>query len=95
MRSKEGPGEGKSGPDRLRSRRTPTSARRGAEPALLRVEPVALMEGGSALLKFDLPPGSYATVVLREYMKPGAREGGLRGPEAARPIIRDLIDQNR
>lgn len=53
-------------------------------PALLRVEPVALMEGGSALLKFDLPPGSYATVVLREYMKPGAREGGGGGP---RPLV--------
>jgi len=39
-------------------------------PALLRVDPVVRVEvGGSALLKFDLPAGSYATVVLREYMK--------------------------
>ena len=39
--------------------------------ALLRVDPVVVVEeeGSSALLKFDLPPGSYATVVLREYMK--------------------------
>jgi len=39
-------------------------------PALLRFDPVVVVEGGgSALLKFDLPAGSYATVVLREYMK--------------------------
>jgi len=39
-------------------------------PALLRVDPVVKMEGGgSALLNFELPAGSYATVVLREYMK--------------------------
>jgi len=38
--------------------------------ALLRVDPVVMVEeGGSALLNFDLPAGSYATVVLREYMK--------------------------
>ncbi|UEC42018.1 MAG: putative tRNA pseudouridine synthase D [Methanothrix sp.] len=46
-------------------------------PALLRVEPRAEIEGGACvLLKFDLPAGSYATVVLREYMKP-TEEGGL------------------
>jgi len=44
-------------------------------PALLRVDPVWKAEGaGSALLKFDLPAGSYATVVLREYMKTGQDE---------------------
>jgi tRNA pseudouridine13 synthase len=44
-------------------------------PALLRVDPVVeVEEGGSALLKFDLPPGSYATVVLREFMKSGVGE---------------------
>ncbi len=41
-------------------------------PALLRVDPIVEMEeGGSALLKYELPAGSYATVVLREYMKTG------------------------
>ncbi|MDF0590121.1 tRNA pseudouridine(13) synthase TruD [Candidatus Methanocrinis natronophilus] len=46
-------------------------------PALLRVEPIAQIEGGACvLLNFDLPAGSYATVVLREYMKP-AEGGGL------------------
>ena len=54
-------------------------------PALLRVEPVALMEEGSALLKFDLPPGSYATVVLREYMKAGTGEGGGGAPRPQVP----------
>lgn len=39
-------------------------------PALLRFDPAwELEDGGSALIKFDLPAGSYATVVLREYMK--------------------------
>lgn len=39
-------------------------------PALLRVDPVVKVEEeGSALLNFELPAGSYATVVLREYMK--------------------------
>jgi len=39
--------------------------------ALLKVEPSCeIEEDESALLKFSLPPGSYATVVLREYMKP-------------------------
>jgi tRNA pseudouridine13 synthase len=42
-------------------------------PALLKVKPEAVVEAGSALLKFDLPAGSYATVVLREYMK--SKEG--------------------
>jgi len=47
-------------------------------PALLRVEPAAEIEGGACvLLNFDLPAGSYATVVLREYMKP-TEGGGLR-----------------
>ncbi len=45
-------------------------------PALLRADPVVVMEGrGSALLKFELPAGSYATVVLREYMKSEEGEG--------------------
>jgi tRNA pseudouridine13 synthase len=39
-------------------------------PAILRVDPVVKVEvDGSALLNFELPAGSYATVVLREYMK--------------------------
>jgi tRNA pseudouridine13 synthase len=44
-------------------------------PALLRVDPIVeVEEGGSVLLKFDLPAGSYATVVLREFMKSGVGE---------------------
>ncbi len=44
-------------------------------PALLKLDPVVEMEEeGSALIKFDLPAGSYATVVLREYMKSGVGE---------------------
>jgi tRNA pseudouridine13 synthase len=39
--------------------------------ALLRVSPVYMLEEGSALLEFFLPSGSYATVVLREYVKSG------------------------
>ena len=47
-------------------------------PALLRLDPVVeIEEGGSALIKFDLPAGSYATVVLREYMKSGEGEEAL------------------
>jgi len=42
-------------------------------PALLKVKPEVVVEAGSALLRFDLPAGSYATVVLREYMK--SKEG--------------------
>jgi tRNA pseudouridine13 synthase len=37
--------------------------------ALLRCEIVAYVEDDVAELQFFLPPGSYATVVLREYMK--------------------------
>ncbi|MGB3944641.1 MAG: tRNA pseudouridine(13) synthase TruD [Methanothrix sp.] len=56
-------------------------------PALLRVEPAAQIEGGACvLLNFDLPAGSYATVVLREYMKQaegvGLREGVSNAPSS-------------
>ena len=37
--------------------------------AMLRVDPEIRVEGSSAELDFSLPAGSYATVVLREYMK--------------------------
>ncbi len=37
--------------------------------ALLRVSPEIRVEGRSAMLDFFLPAGSYATVLLREYMK--------------------------
>lgn len=53
-------------------------------PALLRVEPAAEVEDGCVLLNFDLPAGSYATVVLREYMKP-TEGGGLREGMSAVP----------
>ncbi len=43
---------------------------RGARrAALLRVNPEIRVEGNSAALDFFLPRGSYATVLLREYMK--------------------------
>jgi len=37
--------------------------------ALCPVDPKIRVEGDSAQLEFILPKGSYATVVLREYMK--------------------------
>lgn len=40
--------------------------------ALLRVSPQVKVEGRCAELEFFLPAGSYATVVLREYMKSGS-----------------------
>lgn len=40
--------------------------------ALLRVSPQVKVEGKCAELEFFLPAGSYATVVLREYMKSGS-----------------------
>lgn len=39
--------------------------------ALLQVAPSVIVDGNTALLEFFLPKGSYATVVLREYMKTG------------------------
>jgi tRNA pseudouridine13 synthase len=39
--------------------------------ALVRVAPSVKLEGDCATLEFFLPAGSYATVVLREYMKTG------------------------
>ncbi|WP_369424978.1 tRNA pseudouridine(13) synthase TruD, partial [Methanothrix sp.] len=38
-------------------------------PALLAVDPRVDLLEGNACIQFSLPPGSYATVVLREYMK--------------------------
>lgn len=50
----------------------PDLGSRGARrPALLPVAPSAKIEGNCAELEFFLPKGSYATVVLREYMKTG------------------------
>ncbi len=40
--------------------------------ALLRVSPAANVKGECAEVEFFLPAGSYATVVLREYMKSGS-----------------------
>lgn len=39
--------------------------------ALLQVAPSVVVDGNCAELEFSLPKGSYATVVLREYMKTG------------------------
>jgi tRNA pseudouridine13 synthase len=41
-------------------------------PALVHVAPRVKIEGRCAMLEFFLPSGSYATVVLREYMKTGS-----------------------
>ncbi|HWQ20494.1 MAG TPA: tRNA pseudouridine(13) synthase TruD [Methanotrichaceae archaeon] len=50
----------------------PDLGSRGARrAALLRVSPEHSVQGDQAVLKFFLPAGSYATVVLREYMKSG------------------------
>lgn len=59
-------------------------------PALLRVEPFAQIEGGACvLLNFDLPAGSYATVVLREYIKP--TEGGGLGEGVSKYPSSDIL----
>jgi tRNA pseudouridine13 synthase len=51
----------------------PDLGSRGARrTALLGVSPESLVQGDQAVLKFFLPAGSYATVVLREYMKSGS-----------------------
>lgn len=48
----------------------PDLGSRGARrPALLPVDPRVDLVEESACIQFSLPPGSYATVVLREYMK--------------------------
>lgn len=48
----------------------PDLGSRGARrPALLHVDPGVDLGEESACIQFSLPPGSYATVVLREYMK--------------------------
>lgn len=48
----------------------PDLGSRGARrPALLAVDPRVDLLEGNACIQFSLPPGSYATVVLREYMK--------------------------
>jgi len=50
----------------------PDLGSRGARrAALLRASPQHSVQDGQAVLKFFLPAGSYATVVLREYMKSG------------------------
>ncbi len=50
----------------------PSLGSRGARrTAILSVSPKYSVEEGSALLEFFLPAGSYATVILREYMKSG------------------------
>lgn len=51
----------------------PDLGSRGARrPALLRTSPTIKVERSCTELEFALPPGSYATVVLREYMKTGS-----------------------
>lgn len=51
-------------------------SRGAARPALLRCNITADVERDVAELQFFLPPGSYATVVLREYMKMDAATAG-------------------
>ena len=54
--------------------RTPELASRGAwRPVLLPLPPIALAAEGTGLLfQFALPKGAYATILLREFLKPGA-----------------------
>jgi tRNA pseudouridine13 synthase len=60
------------GQENFRVPANPGLGSRGARrTALLSVLPRHSIEGDSALLEFFLPAGSYATVVLREYMKSG------------------------
>lgn len=48
----------------------PDLGSRGARrPALLQVDPRIDLDDESVCIQFSLPPGSYATVLLREYMK--------------------------
>jgi tRNA pseudouridine13 synthase len=47
------------------------SSRGSRRVALIRVSPQILVEGNTAEFEFYLPSGSYATVLLREYMKNG------------------------
>lgn len=57
-------------PEDFRVEANPDLGSRGARrSALLRVSPEIRVEGESAVLDFFLPAGSYATVLLREYMK--------------------------
>jgi tRNA pseudouridine13 synthase len=49
--------------------KTDLGSRGARRPALLEVIPSVNVEGGCANLQFFLPSGSYATVVLREYLK--------------------------
>jgi tRNA pseudouridine13 synthase len=57
-------------PEDFRIPANPDLGSRGARRvALLKVSPQVRVEEGAAELEFFLPAGSYATVVLREYMK--------------------------
>ena len=51
--------------------------------ALCPVDPKIRVEGDSAQLEFVLPKGSYATVVLREYMK---GQAGSKGEDEAEDL---------
>ncbi len=58
------------GPENFRVQANPDLGSRGARrTAILKVSPSVKVEEGCAKLQFFLPAGSYATVVLREYMK--------------------------
>lgn len=60
-------------PESFRVKDSPELGSRGTRRAvLLRVSPQVQVSGDCARLEFSLPPGSYATVVLREYMKSGS-----------------------
>lgn len=57
-------------PEDFRIPANPDLGSRGARrTAILKVSPLVSIEDGVAKLEFFLPAGSYATVVLREYMK--------------------------
>jgi tRNA pseudouridine13 synthase len=60
-------------PESFSIKENPDLSSKGSRRAvLLRVSPQILVRGNCARMEFALPPGSYATVVLREYMKSGS-----------------------
>lgn len=61
-------------PDDFRMPRTPDVASKGSyRPALVPLPPISIaVDPEGAWFRFALPKGSYATVLLREFTKPGA-----------------------
>jgi tRNA pseudouridine13 synthase len=64
-------------PDSFRVSASPDLASRGAwRPIVVSIPPIAIRaEGDDVRFRFALPKGCYATVLLREFLKHGARAG--------------------